>query len=422
MMRSALPRDHGRGDARISPPWHGRWTRPDLDLRLLYLYRNITRNPLRTLLTCAAVALPIVIFVLSTAVVHGVDLYLDNSVKQLRLVVINKSSVVNPLPEKHRREIESLDPTHQRIVSVSGMVWIGGKVENVSQPLSTLCADHDSFLDAFSEYKKGLTQQQIDNWFRDRQALIVGAATAAQMNWKAGDRVTIIPSLPPYSPMEFHIIALSPPNVDDKITNFVRRDYLDEERKKNSFLAGLVSFYFVKCGSRDDLVEITRTIDEHFAHTTDETKTQDEKAFMTEYINQQFDLPRNLTILSAVTVFVAIMAALNTMSMNFRDRLNEFATLKSLGFSGRFPMALITVESVLVCCLGGLLGAGIPYILFTHTPLQNWAVPIIQHVEIQPAVCGFALLISLGIGLSAGLWPAWLAARMHVVNALRSLE
>ena len=38
-------------------------------LRLIYLYRNLTRNMLRTLLTCAAVALPIMIYVLSTAVI-----------------------------------------------------------------------------------------------------------------------------------------------------------------------------------------------------------------------------------------------------------------------------------------------------------------------------------------------------------------
>ena len=44
-----------------------------------------------------AVALPITIFVLSMAVVEGVEGFLDNAAKQLRLVVTQKSSIVNPI-------------------------------------------------------------------------------------------------------------------------------------------------------------------------------------------------------------------------------------------------------------------------------------------------------------------------------------
>src|SRR5207248_7975633 len=120
--------------------------------------------------------------------------------------------------------------------------------------------------------------------------------------------------------------------------------------------------------------------------------------------------------------FVAIMAAANTMSMNFRDRLNEFATLKSLGFSRRFAMMLIGSESLLLCAAGGVAGAMIPFVAFTWTPLKDFTVPLIQHLEIHPIVCVKATAIAVLIGLTAGLWPAWLAFRMHVVNALRSLE
>ena len=53
-------------------------------LRLIYLYRNLTRNLRRTLLTCAAVALPIMIYVLSMSVVDGVKRFLDNSAQKRR--------------------------------------------------------------------------------------------------------------------------------------------------------------------------------------------------------------------------------------------------------------------------------------------------------------------------------------------------
>src|SRR5262245_58287502 len=122
-------------------------------LKLTYLYRNLTRNRLRTLLTCAAVALPIMIYVLSSAVIAQLNRFLDNSSKQLSLVVVHKTSIINPLPVGHCTKIESLDPTHTRMTTVCGLRWIGGKVENQPQPLSTLAAQHDRLLATFPDMK-----------------------------------------------------------------------------------------------------------------------------------------------------------------------------------------------------------------------------------------------------------------------------
>jgi putative ABC transport system permease protein len=84
----------------------------------------------------------------------------------------------------------------------------------------------------------------------------------------------------------------------------------------------------------------------------------------------------------------------------------------------------IQAESLLLCAIGGVLGAAGPYIAFEspYSPLHNWTVPLIQHLDISPTTCGKALIISVVIGIVAALWPSWLAMRMKVVSALRSLE
>ena len=390
-----------------------------MDLRLIYLARNLTRNFRRTLLTCAAVALPITIFVLSTGVVDGVQRFLDNSVKQLRLAVTQKTSIIVMLPEGHRRKIESLDQTGGHIVAVCGMRWIGGQRANDPKPLSTLCVDADTYPVCFQESR--MTQAEIEAWKRDRQAILVGRSSAAEMGWKTGDRISILPSVPPFTPMEFHVISTLP-NAQDNITIWCRRDYFEEIAKKAGVPEGMLTFLFVKCATREDLDRYRVEIDKLFAGSLDETKTQDEKTFMNEFITQQFDLPRNLTILSALTVFVAIMAAMNTMSMNFRDRFNEMATLRSLGFGGRFAFAIVQSESLLLCTVGGLIGAIAPYIAFNHTPLKNVTIPLIQSLEIMPKTCLKAVAIAIFIGILAAIWPSWLAFRMNVVRALRNLE
>jgi putative ABC transport system permease protein len=237
-----------------------------------------------------------------------------------------------------------------------------------------------------------------------------------------GDRISIMPSVPPFRLFEFHIVSTAQKS-SDPITMFGRRDYFEEELKKEQDVPqGQVSFYFVKCATKADLDEFRVKIDKFFEGSLDETKSQDEKTWMNEWVTQQFNLPRNLTILAAITVFVAIMAAANTMSMNFRDRLHEFATLKSIGFSGLFSFSLIQIESMLLCVLGGGVGAAIPYVAFTHTALKNITIPVIQTLIIDRGTCGKALGIAAVIGVVAALWPSWLVMRLNAVRALRNLE
>ncbi|HWL92079.1 MAG TPA: ABC transporter permease, partial [Phycisphaerae bacterium] len=360
-----------------------------MNLRLIYLYRNLSRNPLRTVLTCMAVALPIVIYVLSMSVVDGLQLFLENSVKQLRLAITQKTSIVNPLPAGHRAKIEALDPSRKHIVAVCGLRYIGGQRPGEPVPLSTLAVDHDTFVAAFPE--NNLTPQEIEEWNKHRQAIMVGQGTAADMGWKVGDRITIFPSVPPYVNIEFRVVSTLP-DATDIVTNWCRRDYLEEILKKEypeAASAGgsgegpfsQVTFFFVKCASKADLDLYRRKIDEAFRGSRDETKTQDEKTFMNEFIKQQFDLEKNLTLLSGITVLVAVLAAANTMSMNFRDRINEVATLKSLGFGGGFAFTLIQTESLLLCAIGGLIGSLGPFIAFSYTPLKNWTIPFIQTLQ-----------------------------------------
>ncbi len=398
-----------------------------MNLRLAYLIRNLSRNPLRTLLTCMAVALPIVIFVLSMSVVDGLQRFLDNSAKQLRLAVTQKTSIVNPLPAGHRKKIEALDPTGKRIVSVCGLRYIGGQRPGEPVPLSTLAVDHDTLVAAFPEHN--LTPAEIEAWNRDRQAILVGRGTAADLGWKVGDLVTIYPSIPPFVNIQFRVVSTLP-NAEDFVTNWCRRDYLEEILRREYPDAAAsgeggpfdqVTFIFVRCGSQADVNHFRKRIDETFKGSPDETKTQDEKTFMSEFISQQFDLPTNLSLLSGLTVLVAVLAAANTMSMNFRDRINEFATLKSLGFGGGFAFALIQTESLLLCGIGGLIGSLGPYVAFTYTPLRNVTLPLIQTLVIMPETCLKAMGIAIGIGILAAMWPAWLAFRLKVISALRDL-
>ena len=83
---------------------------------------------------------------------------------------------------------------------------------------------------------------------------------------------------------------------------------------------------------------------------------------------------------------------------------------------------LVQAEGIILCALGGGVGAVAPYVAFTYTPLKEYPVPLIQYLQIHPAVCVQGIVIALLIGILAAAWPSWRGLRMQVVTALRSLE
>lgn len=396
-----------------------------MDVRLAYVLRNLTRNRLRTALTCAAIGLPITIFVLSTAVIDGISAFLRGSASQQRLVVANAASVINPLPAGYRARIESLDPAGDRILSVCGTRWIGGQIENDPRPLSTLACDADTFVRTFPDQQ--LTDDEIERWMRDRRAILVGWNTATAFRWKAGDRITIRSSIPPYVQLEFNVVCAAERPGRDPVNLFCRRDYL-EEMMKTAMMpegwnpTGWVSFFYVRCATRADLDHYRGAIDAFFAGYPDQTRTQDEKTFMNDFVTQFLDMPKNLTRLAAITIVVAVIATTNTMSMNLRDRRNEIAVLRAIGYRGPAIIGLVELESLVLCLLGGTLGAAVPYIAFGYTPLKDVTVPLIQHLNVPLGACLKAVAMAVVVGLLAAAWPAWSALRTTVIAALRNAE
>ena len=387
-------------------------------LRLQYLLKNLFRKPLRTMLTIIAVAAPIFVYVLGMAIVRNVDLFLEQSVQQMRLAVVQKSSIINPLPAGHRRKIESLDPTGTHIVSVCGMRWFGGRVPGTQSEVPFIAIDADTFPKTYPELN--LTDAQLKLWYSDKRAAVVGRSPAGSLGWKEGDLVTVESTVPPYLKQEVLIVAIPPHAIDAEIS-YLRYDAFNDRLKELGFIPDKVSFFFVKCGSRADVFKYRDEIDALFAYDTEQTKTQDEKAFMESFISAQFDLPNRLRMLSYVVVSVAILAAANTMMMTFRDRVGEYAVFKAIGFPTRSIATWLTAESALLALIGGVLGAGIPYVAFNYTPLKSLRLPALGILQVRSDLLIESIVVTLIVGLIAAAFPAHRAARLHVVEALRRL-
>src|SRR3990172_6904103 len=109
------------------------------------LMQNLKRNPLRTMLTAAAFALPMAVFVAAISLVVVLMNVAAHNEQELRLGVRQKTSLTNLLPEGMRRKIEALDPDRKQLRAVCGMRWFGGRVPDTQNTLTSLAADADTF-------------------------------------------------------------------------------------------------------------------------------------------------------------------------------------------------------------------------------------------------------------------------------------
>jgi putative ABC transport system permease protein len=145
------------------------------------------------------------------------------------------------------------------------------------------------------------------------------------------------------------------------------------------------------------------------------------------YAKQSAGLTKLITILGtvigAIMAIGAVFGALNTMYAAVAARAREIATLRALGFRGLPVVVAVMLETMLLALLGGLLGAGIAWLVFngyTVSTLGNNFSQVVFQFKVSPTLLWNGLKWALGIGLVGGLFPALRAARLPVTEALRA--
>lgn len=121
----------------------------------------------------------------------------------------------------------------------------------------------------------------------------------------------------------------------------------------------------------------------------------------------------------------AVFGAVITMYTAVASRTREIATLRALGF-GSIPVVFsVLSEATLLSIIGGLIGGAVAWLAFDgyETATMNFQSfsQIAFAFAVTPQLLLQALFYSVVMGLLGGLFPAWRAARLPVVTALREL-
>lgn len=121
---------------------------------------------------------------------------------------------------------------------------------------------------------------------------------------------------------------------------------------------------------------------------------------------------------SAIALFIGALGIANTMAMSVFERTREIGVLRALGWRCGRIMRLILLEAAMLGCAGGVLGVAGGW-LALHVLASIRATANIAQSSIPAWQALQAVALAIGIGLAAGLLPAYRGARLSPVEALR---
>ncbi|MDD5563735.1 MAG: FtsX-like permease family protein [Thermoanaerobaculaceae bacterium] len=371
------------------------------------VWANLARKKLRTTLTVGSFAVALFLFGVLVPIrgafsggtdVAGAD----------RLTVINKTSLIMPLPFSYRDRLLGVPG----VAAVTFATWFGGVYQDERNFFPQFAVDKDTWFDVYSEYV--VPKERLAEFLRDRQGCLVGRSLAKRFGWKVGDRIPLRGAIFTGA-WEFNLDGIydgKRPDVDTSQMLF-RYDYLEEQRQ---FGKGTVGWYVVKLANPDDAVRVAAAIDDGFANSPYETLTQTEKAFAASFAKQMGNIGLLVMTIGAVVFFTLLLVTGNTMAIAVRERTGELAVLKTVGFSDLGVLGLVLGESVLIAGQGGALGLALAK-LFTLGGDPTRGMLASFYLPWSSIGLGFGL--ALLVGAAAGALPAISAMRLGVVDALR---
>src|ERR1700688_152658 len=324
--------------------------------------KNAFRNKRRSTLTVLSIAFSLLLLTLMMTIWRA--FYLDKGSPESaeRLVVRHRVSLTFSLPGFYREKIRAMPG----VVAVVPVSWFGGiykdqKPENFFAQFGT---DPEEFFKTFRDME--LPQEQMTAWQRDRQGVIVDDTLAAKYGWKLGDRIVLQGTIYPVN-LELNIRGIFHSNPDNKSVYFNAK-YVEEAVPGFKGRSGTFS---ILAASASDGRQIASAVDNMFRNSPQPTKTESEKAFGLEFVAMMGNVKAFILSICSAVVFATLLVSANTMAMSIRERTREVAVLKTLGFTRQTVLGLFVGEAVALSLAGGLLGAGLGWVMvygLTHSP------------------------------------------------------
>jgi putative ABC transport system permease protein len=328
-------------------------------------------------------------------------------------VIGQKTAVNQPMPLAFRDRLAEI----RGVGAVTYLSAFRGIYRDPKNSFTQLAVDTDTWFETYRDLW-AVPDDQLASWKQDRTGALVGEELAERFGWKIGDRVPLQSTTTPKSDgsaWDFTVDGIyhqGPTGRGGTDIMFFHYAYLNETR-----IVGrdLVDSYRVRVDNPAQANEVAEQIDAAFANSAFETTTSTENAFLRRLAEQIGDVSAIVIAIMGPVLFTMILVCANSMAQSIRERTNELAVLKTLGFTEGRILVLVLAESFVLPVVAGSIGLS-AWILIQRTRPMGGALPMLP---LSLANVAFGAAIAVLLGLIGGVVPAWRVHRLSIVDALR---
>jgi putative ABC transport system permease protein len=381
---------------------------------ILLVLRNAFRHKLRTSLTIVGIVVAIVAFGVLRTIVDA--WYAGaNASSSARLVTRNAVSLTFALPLTYAQKMRQVPG----VTSVAWANWFGGVYIKESNFFPQFAISAQTYLDMYPEFV--LSPAERKAFMADRTGAIAGRKLAEKYGWKVGDQIPLRGTIYPGT-WTFNLRGIydGAEAGTDTSTFFFHFDYLNEKIKQQYPRRGdQIGVFVEQLRDPDEAAAVSQAIDATFKNSLAETLTETEKAFQLGFVAMSEAILVAIQAVSFIVIVIIMAVMANTMAMTARERYGEYATLKALGFGAGFVALLIFAESLGIALIGAGIGIALTF------PVAQGFADAVGAILSGLAISRETTLMQIGAGLLVGviaaIVPAWRAARIRIVDGLRTI-
>jgi len=374
---------------------------------LPYIVKTLWRHRSRTVLTLAGSAVALFVFCFVGAVQEGMEDLRERQAGERSLIVFQANKfcpATSQLPEDYTEQIETLPGVERAVpiqvftnncrASLDVVVFYGVPPQEVRR-----IRDFRLVNGSWAEFEARSNQN----------AAIVGRAVAERRGGQG---------------------ALSIGGVTVEVAGVYESDDPAEEnyiythlgflqRRHGRDLQGRVTQIEVHLDESADAVATAGAIDKMFQSGQVETDTRPKGAFQLKSLGDLSQLISMSRYLGLACVGLVLALVGTTTLMSVQDRVKEHAVLQTIGFTGGEVFGLVLIESAVLSVFGGGLGVAAAAATLQLVPMSVGAEAVTIAFQATGRLAVLGVVVSLLVGVLAGIPPAWHASRTDLVAALR---
>jgi putative ABC transport system permease protein len=372
-----------------------------------YVLKTMWRHRTRTLLTVSGAAVAMFVFCFVGSVQEGLHRLTTGADADRSLIVFQENRfcpTTSRLPEDYAKKIREIN-------GVRGVMPIQVWTNNCRASLDIVVFNGADPMQIQKSRPLTLVSGSWQQFQSQRDAAIVGRNVANRRGLKVGDQFSI-------GDISVRIAGLFSSTVPSE-ENLIYTSLAFLQYTRGLDAAGLVTQHEVLLTEDADPDRVASEIDSKLRAGAVATKTRRKGAFQASTLSDLVDLIGFAHWLGYACVGLVLSLVATTTVMSVQDRIKEYAVLQTIGVRPLTTMRLVLTESTLLCVVGGVAGTLLAMLALSLGGFAIGAEGATIAFRPTLALATSGTIVSVFVGILAGVAPAIQASTVPIVNALR---